>query len=278
MARNRIPTVPAGVTIRLAETRREFEAANRLVYQNYVEDGFWEPDETKLETNKYLHSAHRVLWVAMIHGELIGTMSVIRDSPQGLPSDAGQPVLMDRLRANGEMLAEVSCVATQRTRAARQIVLFLMAWGMQYCFHYEGLDRLVASCKPKHADFYESMLCFSKVSAPTFYDYSNAVGYLISLQLLEAHRLLAERYPANSADKESLYRFLLVDQHPSMQFPDTAGLRRSREADWLARAGGLPQLLPAAGSAQTKVAEAGGPARGCAVLVRREGNPQSIMI
>ncbi len=250
MARNRIPTVPAGITIRLAETRREFEAANRLVYENYVEDGFWEPDESQLETNKYLHSPHRVLWVAMAHGELIGTMSIIRDSALGLPSDAGQPALMDRLRTHGDMLAEVSCVATQRTHAARQIVLFLMAFGMQYCFHYEGLDRLVASCKPKHANFYESMLCFSKVSAPTYYDYSNAVGYLISLHLLEAHRLLADRYPVNAADKASFYRFLLVDQHPSMQFPDMAILRRPREADWLVKARGLPPPAPAGAPCQ----------------------------
>jgi len=253
MARNRIPSVPAGVTIRLAESPGEIEASNRLVYQNYVEDGFWEPDETQLKTNKYLHSPHRIAWVAVDRGELLGTMSIIRDSQHGLPSDTAQPALMSQLRTGGDTLAEVSCLATQRSRAAYPIILFLMAWGMQYCFHYEGLDRLVASCKPQHADFYESVLCFTKVSAPTFYDYSHAVGYLISLQLLDAHQLLANRYPRNLVTGASFYRFLLVDPHPALQFPASVTLRRPRAMDWAGATSRLLEPVPA-GAARAEVA------------------------
>ncbi len=253
MARNRIPTIPSGVVIRLAEGGPETEAANRLVYQNYVEDGFWESDETQLETNRYLHSPHRVAWVAIKDGEVLGTLSIIRDNPQGLPSDTAQPALMGRLRAAGETLAEVSCLATRRSRVAPQIVLWLMAWGMQYCFYNEGLDRLVASCKPQHADFYESVLCFSKLSAPIYYEYSHAVGYLISLQLLEAHQLLAARYPVDPISGMSLYRFLLVDPHPSLQFPAVAVPRRARVATRPNAAGQYHDSVPTA-SARAKVA------------------------
>lgn len=252
MARNRIPTIPSGVVIRLAKSGPEMEAANRLVYENYVEDGFWEPDEAQLKTNRHLHSPHRVAWIAVRGGEVLGTLSIIRDNPQGLPSDAAQPVLMDRLRTAGETLAEVSCLATQRSRAAPQIVLWLMAWGMQYCFYHEGLDRLVASCKPQHANFYESVLCFSKLSAPIYYEYSHAVGYLISLQLLEAHQLLAARYPVDPASGTSLYRFLLVDSHPALQFPAMPPPQRNRSVEHPVLGGPHRDLDPAA--AQIRVA------------------------
>ena len=253
MPRNRIPTIPVGVVIRMAQSGPELEAANRLVYQNYVEDGFWEPDEAQLETNRYLHSPDRVAWIAVRDGEILGTLSIIRDNQQGLPSDTAQPALMGRLRAAGEKLAEVSCLATRRSRAAPQIVLWLMAWGLQYCFYNEGLDRLVASCKPQHADFYESVLCFSKLSAPIYYEYSHAVGYLISLQLIEAHRLLATRYPVDPAKGTSLYRFLLVDPHPALQFPASDLLRRARANTRLVATGAHRDAIPTA-SVEVRVA------------------------
>ncbi len=270
MSRNHVPTIPQGVEIRLAHSGPELEAANRLVYQNYVQDGFWEPDEKQLETNRYLHSVQRVAWVAVRHGEVLGTLSIIHDSPNGLPSDTAQPELMRDLRAKGETLAEVSCLATQRSRAAPQIVLWLMAWGLQYCLYHEGLGCLVASCKPQHANFYESVLCFSKLSPPVYYEYSHAVGYLISLRLAEAHARLAARYPADAQSGKSLYRFLLVDPHPALHFPAAPALGRD---SMIAAAARSDRSAPAAPAAPLRSAR--GAVSGAAPLA---GSPQNYVI
>jgi hypothetical protein len=141
---------------------------------------------------------------------------------------------MQKLRRSGDKIAEVSAFAMDRnTTAHRKLIFFLMSFAFQYCFYYTDLDRLVASCKPEHADFYESVLCFSKISALTYYDYSHALGYLVSLNLLEAHQLLSTKYPPDPTTGESFYRFLMCDPQPCQRFSPALSLKRPRDRDWV---------------------------------------------
>ena len=225
-------SIPPNIVVRVTEDEEEIAAANRLVFRNYVEDGFWDNNEAQLDNNRFLSSPARTVCVVFEDGNLIGTMSIILDSSLGLPSDGTQAVLTSHLRKRGTAIAEVSAFAMNRSRCShRKVVLFLMSFVLQYSFYHAGIDRLIGSCKPEHADFYESILCFSKVSDLTYYDYSRAIGYLISLDLLEAHRLLWQKYPSNPTG-ESLYRFLLCDPQPCHIFPDRP-LQRSRNINWL---------------------------------------------
>lgn len=220
------------IVVRLAANKDEVQKANKLVFQNYVEDGFWEDDETRLRTNKFLHSPFRTIFVLLEGGRLIGTMSIIEDSDDGLPSDGTQTPLLNSLRNKGGLIAEVSAFAMDRSQSSRRrLFLMLVSYMMQYSFYHVGVDRLVASCKPDHAAFYETVLCFSKESDLTYYEYSHASGYLISLNLVEAHQILARKYPQDPADKQSFYRFLLCDPQPCQEYP-AVPLKRSRGENW----------------------------------------------
>ena len=223
------------IRIRLAESSGEIEAANRLVFRNYVKDGFWEDDENQLRNNRFLNSPHRSTFVAMQDRMLVGTLSIIADSPSGLPSDKTQTQPMQILRSADQPMAEISAFAMDHAScSSKSAFLFLISYMFQYSFYYAGIDRLVASCKPAHADFYESNLCFSKVTDLTYYDYSRASGYLISLDLLDAHRLFSERYPIRQMGDQGVYRFLLRDPQLCHQFPAVA-LKRRRNIDWVER-------------------------------------------
>jgi len=101
----------------------------------------------------------------------------------------------------------------------------------QYSFYYARVDCLVASCESTHTDFYESILCFSRVSDPTYYAYTRVVGHCLSLDLVEAHLLFSEKYPADPATGESFYRFMLCDSHPCYRFPAGLLMSRSRPTD-----------------------------------------------
>jgi len=234
ITRAKVPTLSnRNVLIRVATDPKEIRQANWLVFRNYVADGFWENDETQIETNPFLHTPSRTVFVVLEDGKLVGTMSIIEDSPTGLPSDGTQLALMGQLRSRADRLAEVSAFAMDRsTGSRRKLVLFLMSYVLQYSFYHAGIDRFVASCKPGHADFYESMLCFSKVSDLTYYDYSHACGYLVSLNLIEAHLLLSQKYAVDPATGKSLYRFLLCEPQPCHQFSSSFPTKRSRELDW----------------------------------------------
>lgn len=218
--------------IRTTTNPREIARANALVYRNYVEDGFWEDDDTQLKTNRFLHSPHRTVFVAEEAGEILGTMSLIADSDEyGLPSDSTQAYLTGALRSRSHLIAEVSAFAMDRTKTStKRLMLFLIAYMHQYALYYTPIDRLIASCKPEHAEFYESIIGWTKISELTYYDYSHASGYLISLDLIEAHQILSEKYPAD-ADGQSFYRFLLCDPHPVHQFAPMTNMLRDR-AQW----------------------------------------------
>lgn len=225
------------VLIRVAQTEREMEEANALVYRQYV-GLYWKDDIEGFRNNKYLHTSARVAFVILHQGRVSGTMSIIKDSSNGLPTDTFQPDILHRLRATGDKLAEVSALAMDPAQPHRQsLILFLIKYMMQYSFYYAGLDRLVVSCRPRHAAFYSAHIKFQILTPPIPYEYASQVRcQLLTLNLVQAHRLLSEEYAHGDGAEENLYRFLLVEEHPNLQFPAGQLMRRSRQINWVAHA------------------------------------------
>lgn len=221
------------IVVRLAADKEEVELANNLLFRRYVETGFWDEDGNQMRTNKFLYADVRRVVIILDNDRVVGTMSIIVDSDAGLPSDSPQPTLMRELRSSGAAIAEVSAFAIDQSKTSRKLFFFLMSYVLQYSFYYAGIDRLVASCGSEHAKFYESALCFSRLSAPTYYAYTRDIGALISLDLREAHHLLAQKYPTDPSTGESLYRFLMCDPQPCQHFGGLR-LKRPRDTNWLA--------------------------------------------
>ena len=230
MSAFRIPTLcHSDVIVELAEDPEMIDGVNRLIFRNYVAAGFWEDNEGQMYSNKFLHAPTRRVFTITQSGQLIGTMSVVKDSDEGLPSDSAQPAAMRRLRAKGGNLAEVSAFAMDRSKPQhRNLVFLLMSYMYQYSFYYAGVDRLVASCGSGHTGFYESILCFSRLSGPTYYPYTRDVGCLLTLDLHEAHSLFSEKYPPDPVTGDSFYRFMLCDPHPCHKFDTELTMSRPR--------------------------------------------------
>lgn len=247
----RIPALAnPGVLIRLASDDHEVRRADQLVFRNYVAEGYWDDDADVLARNKWLHSAQRDVFVAAYGDEIIGTVSIIRDSEAGLPSDSFQPQWTRYFRASGEQLAEVSALAVEKNHAvSKNLVFYLMKCYMQYSFYYTAVTRLVKACQPKHADFYADVLHFEKFGGIVYNSYARRPSRLLSMNLFEAHQLLSERYETDGANRHNFYRFLLVDEHPNVIFPDPISAYRPRQCDWLARTrrgqAAAPDRLPA---------------------------------
>lgn len=233
MSKFRVPTLSSSnVTVRLTTDPIEIESANRLVFANYVAANYWENNAKHLE-NKFAHSPMRKVIVAYENGHLIGTISLILDSPMGLPSDGAQAPLMQQLRANSGTFAEISGFAMDRGRTAQsRHALFLVSYVLQYSFYYAGVDRLAASCIAAHSRFFESALGFSIISGPTRYRDANVVPYfyLLTLDLREAHSALS------ATGGKNLARFLLADPQPCQHFPPEGEMKQQRETKELIRA------------------------------------------
>lgn len=233
--RTRVPRLDnPGLRIRLAHDEAEVAAADRLLFDNYVAEGYWQDDASCLDNNPHLRSPQRVVCVAMDGDQLIGTASLIRDSRSGLPADGFQPEILQQLRSNRENLAEVSALAVRRGGESRNLVLFLFKFLFQYSFYYAAFDRVILVCTPKHARFYESMILFTRLSSTNHYGYVNVNAQLLTLSMLESHRLFQDYYETDPSNRDNLYRFFLVDEHPSLQFPERRLQKRARELDWAA--------------------------------------------
>jgi hypothetical protein len=233
MASFRVPSLSNSNTIiRLAEDPAEIAATNRLVYKNYVAARYWEANTKHLQ-NKLVDSASRKVVVAKEDDRLVGTISLIVDSPLGLPSDGAQPALMRQLRAKGGILAEVSGFAIDaRKTTNRRLALFLASYVLQYAYFYEGVDQLAASCIATHANFYQSAAGFSMISGPTSYGSPMAPDfYLLSLDLNEIHAKLSSKRGGTVLRGETFCRFMLRDPQPCHRFPSERQLKRPRGTD-----------------------------------------------
>lgn len=223
--RVRVPDpLDPNLVIRRHETRDEFDAANRLVFEAYVAEGYWQNDETQLARNGWLHSTYRDLFVAVAGGDVVGTVSVIHDSPAGLPSDEFQPAILRSYRRAGGRLAEGSAFAVRRDFPGRRgLHLYLLSCYLQHSFECTHVDRLIQACTPGHARFYADVLRFERVGPITYNDYAHRAAQLLTLTRRDAHRRLFEHYAAAGSSGD-MYRFLLLDRHANVALPLGSGV------------------------------------------------------
>jgi hypothetical protein len=227
-SRVRIPRLAnPNIVIRLAQGPEEIEAADRLVFQNYV-NLYWPDDIEAFHKNKYLSSSARHVGVAIDAGRVIATMSMVADSALGLPSDAFRPEPLRRFRQAKGRLGEMTSFATdQSVRQPMSLVMLLFKFFFQYSFYYADVDRVVASCRTRHADFYEKHLGFEKLMPAAPHPYAgNVVCQFVTLDMLAVHERARCRYGEDA--KDHLHRFFMVDEHPNVRLPAPRRLPRAR--------------------------------------------------
>lgn len=229
------------ITIKVTTHQNEIADANQLVCCNYVASGIWTDEQTFLD-NKIVHSSRRTVFVAMEDTTVIGTISIVLDSERGLPADQFQPDTMQNLRDRGDFMGEASALAIDPSWRTREpaLILFLYKYLYQYAFFYAGVDRLIATCTPKHARFYETVFGFQRISSPASYSYVKVSAQLLTVHLVEDRVPMATRYGVQreqrGGETRDFYHFLLVDEHPALHFPDKKFMKRPRDKDWLAEA------------------------------------------
>ena len=223
----RCPTLTnPDIRIRLARNADEVRRADRLVFRNYVERGYWRNDETELRRNEYLRLPTRHVMVVADGAQIIGTLSLILDSPLGIPADSFQPQAVAALRRDGAALAEISAFAFAKDRPHQHTLLhFLMAFLARYSYYYAEVDRLVAVCTPRHARFYEQYYGFRRVDATARYDYVGVEAQMLTLELPQAFAAACEENGRGDRD-HAFQRFLYLDEHAALRFPTPVRVHR----------------------------------------------------
>lgn len=185
----------ADILYKAAENRDERAAAFRLVHQAYVRAGLIEPHPAGMRVSSHQLQPEAVILIATLREEVISTVSLIPDGPQGLPMEAVYGNEVACLRSQGMRLAEVSALADRRRQISRTLPVFvpLMRLMVQSA-RRQGIDRLLAAVHPRHAKFYQRFLSFETMAEERLYP---AVRHRPAVALaLDFARLDRER-PAN---------------------------------------------------------------------------------
>lgn len=191
--------------IKIADADDELESAYRLLHDSYVKAGYMTPDPTGMRVLMQHHVPQTATIVAKWDGRVIGTLSLIRDNPYGLPME--KIFNLDEFRRDGKNIAEVSSLAIDPAyRGQINHALFpLFRFVYQYAWHCFEINEFVIAVNPSMVDLYLAFMCFEKIRAKTqdyeFVEGAPAVGMHLNLdtapkrwQKAFAHRPVASNF------------------------------------------------------------------------------------
>ncbi len=158
------------VVYKIASRREELYCALGLVYEAYVGAGLSARHPYRMRVTPYHVLPTTEVFVAVKEGEVISTVSLIRDGELGLPMEAIYGPKVAWLRKYGYSVAEVSCLADcqQAQERSTSVVMRLMSFTVQ-CARYRGIDELLIVVHPRHGKFYQRFLGFRQIAEEKTY-------------------------------------------------------------------------------------------------------------
>ncbi len=215
------PAPDKRLVLKIAETREELEACFKLLHDAYVSSGFMKPAPSGLRATVYHALPTTTTLCAKFDGEVVGTLSLIRESVFGFPLQA----IFDlkAVRARGGKIAEVSALAVHPDfRKTGGAILFpLMKFMYEYCTTFFDTRHLVIAVHPNRIEMYESLLFFRRLAENKVdnYDFANgapAIG--ATLDLRTAPKKYKLTYDGKKRRK-NLYDYFVRTKLPNIVLP-----------------------------------------------------------
>ncbi|MDP1652072.1 MAG: GNAT family N-acyltransferase [Rhodocyclaceae bacterium] len=216
------PAPSERLQLKIAETQEELEACFKLLHDAYVESGFMQPHRSGMRVTIYHALPTTTTLCAKWDGEVVGTLSLIRDdSVFGFPL---QTIFnLSEVRAKEGNIAEVSALAIHpHFRKTGGMILFpLMKFMYEYSTTFFDTRHLVIAVNPNRIEMYESLLFFERLTANIVekYDFANgapAVGAWLDLR--QAPTVFQHIYGAKPPRK-NLHAYFTEVELPNIQLP-----------------------------------------------------------
>lgn len=209
------------LVLKIAQTKEELEACFRLLHDAYVGSGFMQPDPSGMRINIYHALPTTTTLCAKFDGEVVGTISLIRESVFGFPL---QSIFdLTEIRENQGRIAEVSALAVHpKFRNTGGSILFpLMKFMYEYCTNFFDTRHLVIAVNPNRIEMYESLLLFERLTENSIEDYdfvNGAPAIGASLDLHVAPEILKQVYDKKPRHK-NLYLYFVRTRLPNIVMP-----------------------------------------------------------
>jgi len=207
--------------LKIADTQDELEACFRILHDAYVAAGFMKPDPSGLRVTIYHALPTTTTLCAKWDGQVVGTMSMIREGVFGFPL---QSVFnLAPMRARTGKIAEISALAIDPAfrKTGGKMLFPLMKFMYEYCREYFDTRHIVIAVNPNKIELYESLLFFERLQAQVVdnYDFANgapAVG--ASLDLLHAPEVFRAAY-AHKRPRKNLFHYFVETRLANIRAP-----------------------------------------------------------
>ena len=214
-----LPPIPPGLEIQVAETQSDLEGAYRLLHDVYVEIGFMEAHPSKMRLNVYNMLPHTSTIVAKMNGQVIGTITLIRENPLGLPLD--ESIDTSFYRKPGWQVAEVTSLAVAKEwRGNGQVLFPLLKFIYEFAVVHLKVDVFqIATALPK-ADFFRALLFFDPITEKLFRD-PLINGNLVTALYLDLNnaKLQFKRTYASKPVSSNMFTYFTALDLPCFKFP-----------------------------------------------------------
>jgi GNAT superfamily N-acetyltransferase len=204
-----------GLDFGLATDRNALEQALRLQHDQYVAQGYMDshPSGWRLSLHNGLPSTQ--VFVARAGDRVVATMTLIVDSPLGLPMDEIYADELRGLRGEHRNMAEVSGLAVDPDyqRSGVAILLRLIRMLVLYSIEKAHVSDLCIAINPHHAIFYRKAFHFQVIGGLKQYRKVNgAPAVALRLDLSLGRTLMREVREGHPMLKE-VYSFLFSPQN-----------------------------------------------------------------
>ncbi len=137
-------------------TRRQLTAAYELVYTSYVARGYTAAHPGGIVyQSRFGLPGSRTLIANSVNHDLVGTITVVGDTPWGFEAETTFPEEVGSLRRQGLRLAELTCLAIRPDGPFRpRSVFFALTKYMIHYVYWRGYDALLLAIHPRHYMFY----------------------------------------------------------------------------------------------------------------------------
>ena len=234
-----------GLDFGLAADRPTLEQAFRLQHDQYVAHGYMDahPSGWRLSLHNALSATH--VFVARRGGRVVGTMTLIADSPLGLPMDEIYTDELRSLRERRGTLAEVSALAMDPEYQSSGVPILLRMIRMLVIHAAQTVSDLCITVNPHHADFYRKAFHFQDIGGLKRYGKVNgapAVALRLDLalarslmrELRDGHRMISKVYEFlfHPANVEAVMDRLVQDSRRVISLEERVEHFLSRHEAW----------------------------------------------
>lgn len=209
------------LVLKIAETQEELEACFKLLHDAYVGSGFMKPDPSGMRVTIYHALPTTTTLCAKYDGEVVGTLSLIRESLFGFPLQAIFD--LNHVRERTGQIAEVSALAVHpKFRKTGGTILFpLMKFMYNYCTTFFDTRHLVIAVNPNRIEMYESLLFFERLTEKSVdnYDFANgapAVGATLDLKTAPA---LFKQVYGKKPLRRNMHHYFIESVMPNIVLP-----------------------------------------------------------